>query len=541
MKKIYKLHYALFLVFLFILPFRSFSQTNEKEIERIKNTLEYGIDQSVINELKQLIKLGYDSLASEVLSRISKSKNPTLIAEGFTYLREVQYQENDAIDKALSIIKNHENHQSKSIQYASFYLKDVINILDINQKQDILELALVVIKKGQPAISLAMLELISKFYDEQKEPYDIYTPAENAQNTIQENLPREPSNLTQQKMNNTKKNVQLEIPTATLYSDRIVEIFSETSVEIIKNDILVFLGSAQAYKQAPVLVDVVKNTNNSQSLRTSAIKALGELKEPSQEIISSRFELFEQIRGEKNATLREAVFMALLPRVSKSIQNIETTENNIFFWIKDGLRDNDEVVRKASLFAIEKNMLESVFDQSESKQLFMAVKYISDNDPSNNVKLYAVDILPLFSNGNQYLLEKAQNITTLNAINKKYIDVLIKKIYNEGGNESLNALIASQAAAEETRVNNSFSSSRAILKYISGIIAYEKDINMSKEVGLLLTNPDVEIKKNLLTAISRHKMVQYTEYVQLISEDVTVPSELRAYARKVRALLTEEN
>ena len=497
------------------------------EIEIIKQTLDFGIDSAVVEQIKTLSKLKVEDFVTSVLQRMQSTENAELIIAGFTYLRELA--SSDGLDLALEYIVNFKQYPVRAVQYAFFYVTDLVDSLDDEQKTQLLDITLQLSSNQNPALALPALGLISLYYDESEIPY-----VQDEIESLEEN-----SQITTNSETSNKETPVVPNEEIDLFSYKLMNIYEDVSVESIKEEILITFGKIQSYNRIPFIIKIAKNPRANTSSKRSAIIALASFRlentDTTANLITERRELFDNFIKDENPVLRAAVLEALQPPSTDDVGNVSTETFSL--WVKNALRDNDSDVRKAVLVKIE-NVF-STLAAADINFLFDAVTFMLNYDPDVGVRQRAVQTLSQFPNGKGYILDAIENMDTINPVNRQYLSSALK--YDDSSGIEVVVTLINKLFDNTLQGAVVISNELALLQYIAEITAIQDNPAVSSIVENLLPHPDTSIKKNIITAIARNKLKEYNPQLQAISEDIELPNDVRVQARRTKEILEKSD
>lgn len=480
-------------------------------LDKYKTTLLYGIDASVLQSIKEITKLGIENFESQVLERMKETKNTDIIVAGFDYFSATEYQ--DALEYSLEIIKNYQKHSNKSIQYATFYINNNPQLLQENDIETLNTQVLQIIDTNIPPIALASTEMIPHYYSEDNIPYipqddDIVSEIYNNEMTNPTNENTNPQNIT--------------IDPQTLFSSKLKERYDTTNIPILKDQILLTLGQIQAINQIDFIIEIAENTQESPSLRGRAIESLANFENISPILEEKIYNVLETTRGHEIPAIRVSTFQAL----AVSLQHKDNTD--YYKWLQGGLKDNEITVRTQAL-----RSLYTVFKEGKGVSiqdtLFDAIKYIIENDPEKSVQKMAVQTISVLVNnkGNEYILERARQITHLNYIDKALIDTIFNNLADNGGIDAMVLLV-------KDNIDNKRSS---IIEYIATAMTGTTSSNIFDLVEILIEYPSASVTLACLTTIGNNKISSFRERIDNLTNDITQPINIRNTAKKVLSTL----
>ncbi len=502
---------------------------NDTEFTRIRQTLRFGTDNAVIESLKTLSAMGLTSFVPDVMKRMRSSKNEKVLVSAFTYLREVKSIE--AVELALSLVKDFRDYPLKALQFAFFYIQDMVDSLSDEMKNMLNKTIMHILEKDNPRLSLTALSIVPYYYSEADEAYygdsffeDAYLSSENT-NTSIKNMP-----------------IDSDDPKNRLLSWQLIKNYELLFTKAVQDEVIITLGKIKAYNALPFILRIVEDERRiTQSQRRSVILALGAFDLTDDTFVNvrkRRLEVFENARKDPSAQIRETLFQALYTHDSSEVeQPMMEYYSFIPQWLIDGIRDDTIEVRKAVLTRIK--ALFDFFSEEEKALFFDAVSFIVENDTSDVVREKAVDTFSKFSEGRTFILNAVKNINTLNVVNSKYIEVALTAYADNGGVEALQAMVE-KIIDESKQRQGFFSDSLALMQKVSSILASENNAQISDIAALMLQHPDTTIQKNTLTIIAKNKFAQFLDTVQQMSEDVAVPSTIRTQAKQTIEVLKSE-
>lgn len=509
---------------------------NEKSIRsEYSDTLEYGIDSSVIETIKTLEDLHIQGFEKQVLQRMEESKNEELITEGIAYMRALSYEDKAMIDFSLSLIEAYDDQSRKAVQFATFYIGEHSDLLTENDIDFLQTIILDIIDTDIPSIALAVLELLPSIYSESDIAYISQDPdmtkdsAENQKNeTSAPDIPKNEDSMGEGEESSSKTDMDTQISSSekmkqslssNLYSTQLKTKYDEINTPIIQNQIISVLGEIKAYNQIDFILEIAEDDNVSNSNKGVAIKALTNFDAVSSDIYEKIDALLKVERHNKVPEIRVSIIEAL-----ETIA-INTKNETYVLWIKEGLRDQEQNVRKQSL-----DSLSNIYEQDSSIAsqdiVFSAVKYMVTNDPESSVKKAAMRTISLLDGGVAYLISQIDAVRYSSPDTKGLIDIGVGDIAEKGGVKAIEAL----AKRSIEKKNDS------LLEYIAGAMAKQSKDNFTVLVGILLRYTNNSVLLSCLTTIGRNNISAYNTQLVALSTDITQSSGIRNKAKEVLSL-----